>query len=440
MKIEKKVNNSQFKFLFVIFFSVTIFTFSFLPTKAIQFFSFSDTVSDSREGISATHSISWSGSVNTLRCVKVLFCTTGSGGCVLPTGLNSVSSSKESIVGLTDALWTFDNASNGLLKLTNAAGEIPAANVLMEFSGITNPIVSGSFSVRVQTYSDVGCLAQVDYGIASVAIVGQGISVSASVLDPDDPLVTPPSGGGGAITPTGFATVVFKGKAYPGSYVTILRSGVVATTLSADPAANFESTLTGLPAGLWTFGLWSEDKEGRKSLTLSFPAAITAGTITTFSGLFLPPTIDLDTTVLEKGEILNIFGYTYPESEVNVFINSETEIVKKVKADNSGGWLFALDTSIIEGGDHSARSKAVSPESEISPFSQSLNFKVLREGEERICQRVDLNFDGKVNLIDFSILLYFWEQSNPSNICADTNSDGRVDLVDFSIMMYYWTD
>ena len=438
MKIEKKVNNSQFKFLFVIFFSVTIFTFSFLPTKAIQFFSFSDTVSDSREGISATHSISWSGSVNTLRCVKVLFCTTGSGGCVLPTGLNSVSSSKESIVGLTDALWTFDNASNGLLKLTNAAGEIPAANVSVEFSGITNPIVSGSFFVRAQTYSDVGCLAQVDYGIASVAIVGQGVSVSAVIVDPSAPV--PPSGGGGAITPTGFATVVFKGKAYPGSYVTILRSGAVATTLRADPTADFEAILTGLPAGIWTFGLWSEDKEGRKSLTLSFPAAITAGTITTFSGLFLPPTIDLGTTVLVKGDTLNIFGYTYPESEVNVFIHSETEIVKKVKADDEGGWFFALDTNIIEEGDHSTRSKAVSPDSEISIFSQSLKFKVLKEGEERACQGADLNFDGKVNLIDFSILLYFWEQSDPSNIRADINSDRSVDLIDFSIMMYWWTD
>jgi len=437
MNTKKKINSFRFKFLFAVLFSVIIFTFSFLSTKAIQFFSFSDTISDSREGISATHSISWSGSVDTLRCVKILFCTTPSGGCVLPTGLNSTSSTKESITGLTNAFWTFDNTSNGLLSLTNALGENPLASVSMEFSGITNPIVSGNFFVRAQTYSDVGCLAQVDYGVASFVVVGQGISVSASIVDSTP--IPSGGGGGGQITPAGVASVVFKGKAYPGSYVTILRNGAVATTLSADPAANFESTLTGLPAGIWTFELWSEDKEGRKSLTLSFPTALTAGTITTFSGLFLPPTIDLDTVILAKGEILNIFGYTYPESEVNIFINSESEIVKKVKAGNDGGWLFALDTSIIETGDHSTRSKAVSPESEISPFSQSLSFKVLKEGEERPCQRADLNSDSKVNLIDFSILLYSWGQHNPSNACADLSSDGVVGLIDFSIMMYYWT-
>ncbi|MCK5475334.1 MAG: hypothetical protein KAI71_01990 [Candidatus Pacebacteria bacterium] len=437
MNTKKNNNNLHFKFLFTIFFSVIIFTFSFLPTKAIQFFSFSDTVSDSREGVSAVHSLSWSGSVNTLRCIKVLFCTTPNGGCTTPTGLNSTASSFDNSVGLTNALWVFNNTSNGSLNLINALGENPALNVSMEFSSITNPIVSGNFFTRVQTYSDIGCLAQVDYGIASIVIVGQGINVSASVVDST---TTPPSGGGGQIIPVGFASVVLKGKAYPGAYVTILKDGNIAATVNADPSANFESTLTGLPAGIRTFSLWSEDKDGRKSLTMSFTASLTAGTITTFSGLFLPPTIDLDTTVLAKGEILNIFGYTYPKSEVNVFINSDSEIVEKVIASDDGGWLLALDTSVIEGGDHSARSKAVSPDSEISIFSQSLNFKVLKEGEERPCQGADLNFDSKVNLIDFSILLYFWEQSNPSNICADINSDRKVNLIDFSIMMYHWTN
>ena len=437
MDTKKKNYYFQYKFLFVIFFSVIIFAFSSLPTNAIKFFSLSDTISDSREGVSVTHSLSWSGSVSTLRCIKILFCTLPNGGCIPPAGLDSTVSSKDSIVGLTNALWVFDNSSNGLLSLTNAIGENPAPNVSMEFSGTTNPIVSGDFVVRVQTYSDVGCLAQVDYGLTAVAIVGQGVSVSASVVESSDP--PPGGGGGGQIIPVGSASVVLKGKAYPGAYVTILKDGSVAATVSADPSANFESTLTGLPAGIRTFGLWSEDKDGRKSLTLSFTSMLTAGTITTFSGLFLSPTIDLETTVIAKGEILNIFGFTYPKSEVNVFVNSESEIVKKVIAGSDGGWLLALDTFDIEAGSHSARSKAVSPESEISPFSQSLDFRILKEGEERPCQGADLNFDGKVNLIDFSIMLYFWEQSNPSNICADINSDKNVNLIDFSIMMYWWT-
>ena len=50
--------------------------------------------------------------------------------------------------------------------------------------------------------------------------------------------------------------------------------------------------------------------------------------------------------------------------------------------------------------------------------------------------RADLNKDGKVNLIDFSILLFNW---NTDDTVADINQDGTVNLTDFSIMIFYWT-
>ena len=55
---------------------------------------------------------------------------------------------------------------------------------------------------------------------------------------------------------------------------------------------------------------------------------------------------------------------------------------------------------------------------------------------ELIYPSPDLNKDDRVNLIDFSILLYWWGRENPS---ADFNQDGLVNLTDFSIMLYYWT-
>ena len=51
----------------------------------------------------------------------------------------------------------------------------------------------------------------------------------------------------------------------------------------------------------------------------------------------------------------------------------------------------------------------------------------------------DINNDKKVNIVDFSIMLYFWKQSNPSNSCADINKDGIVNLFDFSVMLFWWT-
>ena len=56
-----------------------------------------------------------------------------------------------------------------------------------------------------------------------------------------------------------------------------------------------------------------------------------------------------------------------------------------------------------------------------------------------ICKGPDLNLDGFVNSIDFSILLYYWKKKPPfKNSCVDINKDNKVDSVDFSIMLYWW--
>jgi hypothetical protein len=57
----------------------------------------------------------------------------------------------------------------------------------------------------------------------------------------------------------------------------------------------------------------------------------------------------------------------------------------------------------------------------------------------------DINKDGSINIVDCSILMYYWNQTECSITnnychCADLNKDGKVDLQDFSIMLYYWTD
>jgi hypothetical protein len=51
----------------------------------------------------------------------------------------------------------------------------------------------------------------------------------------------------------------------------------------------------------------------------------------------------------------------------------------------------------------------------------------------------DLNVDGKVNSIDFSILLFYWKSKPPfKNQFVDINKDGKIDSIDFSIMLYQW--
>lgn len=54
-------------------------------------------------------------------------------------------------------------------------------------------------------------------------------------------------------------------------------------------------------------------------------------------------------------------------------------------------------------------------------------------------RRADLNCDGAVNIIDFSILIY-WFDRLPVPERVDLNRDGKVDIADFSVMAFYWTN
>ena len=89
------------------------------------------------------------------------------------------------------------------------------------------------------------------------------------------------------------------------------------------------------------------------------------------------------------------------------------------------------------------RAKSIVNDELESVFSESRVFTVLPEGLQIVqkkvakCGIVDFNCDGRVNLIDFSILLYNW--GTPTDTKTDLSEDGKVNITDFSIMLFWWT-
>lgn len=67
--------------------------------------------------------------------------------------------------------------------------------------------------------------------------------------------------------------------------------------------------------------------------------------------------------------------------------------------------------------------------------------EISKKREEVLCSRYDLNCDGRINLVDFSILAYWWKRplTAEAKRRIDFNGDGKVSLVDFSILAYHWT-
>ncbi|UZE92897.1 MAG: hypothetical protein IB617_01920 [Candidatus Nealsonbacteria bacterium] len=245
-------------------------------------------------------------------------------------------------------------------------------------------------------------------------------------------------GGGGYVPPTVPTKVILNGRAYPDSDVHVLSDGKLAKTVKADSKANFKAEIEDITPGVWSFSVWAIDKNKIKSITYTLTFRVTANTITTVSGIFLPPTINIDKNSLNRGEILNIFGQTVPNAQVDVHVLSE-ETIEKVESDEIGVWLSAFNTQFLEQGSHTSKAQSQITPEEKSGFGQVLTFyigKAVPLELNPICPGADLNKDGKVNLVDFSVLLYWWGRENAG---VDQNMNGIVDLPDFSIMLYYWT-
>lgn len=253
------------------------------------------------------------------------------------------------------------------------------------------------------------------------------VTITAVVQGPEPPPPPPDT------------VVTFRGIAYPQSQVTIQRNGAVLVTVPADPSAHFDVTLKNQQAGIASFDVFAEDAQGRVGRTSSFTISITAGTTTTVTGIFLGPTIQVNGDSFKASDTVTMLGATAPSSAVTIFVSSEEEQTFNVNADASGLWTLQKLGSDLGSGAHTAKAKAVAPSNEISGFSSSVSFAV---NAADVCDTknvADINCDGKVNLTDFSILLFYWKQKDPANARADINHDRVVNLTDLSILLFNWS-
>jgi len=238
--------------------------------------------------------------------------------------------------------------------------------------------------------------------------------------------------------------VIMMGYAYPNIDVNVMKDGQEAGLIKSDAKGVFKGFLENLTQGTFTFGLWANDSTGIRSMTYSSTFFIQQDTQTTLSDVILAPTIKINN---QSSILLNVFGETAPLSTVETWLYpkkvgvlAEAEITKISSiADINGKWSTNIDVSKLASGQYWVKAKTSVTSAGVSGFSQMLEYNLNVTAEPKptgACPGGDLNHDNKVNITDFSILLYNW---NTNNGCADQNNSGNVDLIDFSIMMFYWT-
>ena len=247
---------------------------------------------------------------------------------------------------------------------------------------------------------------------------------------PPQPSATP--GSIPAITKT---QVVLRGKAYPNSDVHVLLDGKSTNIVRADSNADFLYNTDAVAPGTATFSFWAADSSGVESLITSVVFDVVQSAVTNVNNIFLPPSLSVSDRQIAPGGLVTFSGESVPAAKVTTNLDSDTTNTFSATSSGAGQWAFQLNTSSIKQGFHSVKAAfALSPSSK-SGYGKSVSFFVgtkLPSGN----LSPDLNGDGKVNLVDFSIFLLSW---NTHDIRSDFNRDGVVNLADFSIMLFSWT-
>jgi hypothetical protein len=193
--------------------------------------------------------------------------------------------------------------------------------------------------------------------------------------------------------------------------------------------------------GTATLGIWAVDSAGTRSITFNNTFDVTQGAVTNLNDIILPPTIKLSSTNVSSGATITISGQAVPNSTISIYSDRNTTTpVATAQAGSNGTWSTQY-TNRLSNAEHTLRARSVSgtpPLTIQSSFSNTVQLFVGVNGTASTPS--DLNRDGSVNLIDFSILIFWWNTAGgDSDPPADINANGRVSLEDFSILLFNWS-
>jgi hypothetical protein len=339
-------------------------------------------------------------------------------------------------VAEVDLSWTVPQTFLGatIAGYEVGTGTISGSYVFQNVGNVTNFTKTGltngtPYFFIVKTYAPGGTF---------LVYSNEATATPNGVTPPPPP---PPSGGGGGSG--SYVNIEISGKAYPNAAVTLLRDSIVVANSNADSAGNFNFNQSGLSAGTYTFTLYATDLNNVKSASLSFERTIANAITTTVNNLIIAPTLQSNFSSVKQGEPINLTGYTAPNSQVTISLSGPQSAAYTVISNAQGSYsVFINSATLIKGEYNGTAASLVS--NNPSPPSLSIKFIV---GDATIvppppgqCGRSDLNCDGRVDLVDFSILLYYWESSDLSrNPRVDIDKSGEVGLRDLSIMLYDWT-
>jgi len=240
---------------------------------------------------------------------------------------------------------------------------------------------------------------------------------------------------------SGDGRVIINGSAFPNSAVTILVDGQIADSVRADASGRYSITLDEIARGAYTFGVYATGPNNVKSSTFSTSFTVSGARTSSLSNINVVPSIAVSPDPVNPGQELTVSGYALPNATISLENGRNNTSIKSdltATSNSSGFWTTSVSTNNFSNGTYRVRARASQDGGAQTNFSEYTFYGVGQAADVPL--NTDLNRDGKVNLVDFSILLFWWNGTGgDSDPPADINRDGRVNLTDFSILLFNWT-
>ena len=315
------------------------------------------------------------------------------------------------------------SVSGNRVSITNIA-VLPGNNVNIVGIKFTNPAVGATQALTLSISDDANGVIIRNRQTVFVNNDGPLIAVTVTIINE-------------------LSSLILSGYTGPNDFTTLTEGTNTIATTSANASGYFSFSLSGLTPSGHTYLLSSTDSSNQTTSQSSQQVFLLPSTLTSVTGILLSPTIILNKAAINSGDTLIASGTAKPLSTINLFIESPLRSYT-VQTDATGLWSYtvaATDTATWQPGQYRAYTNVEDVSGNQSIVSPTINFTVgqaIDTNNPPACGNIshgDLNCDGKTNLTDFSILLFYWHTNKHK---ADINSDGAVNLTDFSIMMYYF--
>ncbi len=168
----------------------------------------------------------------------------------------------------------------------------------------------------------------------------------------------------------------------------------------------------------------------------AFGVSVVSGT----SGYLTVTLNDSDPIVSGSAIIIKISQIVNPASSGSYRVTITTKTSSNSVLDEKNAMIAITDPVVVSASKASPPAPTPAPAPSPVPVSSQGGYGGSSSGNIPTSVRfriVDFNEDYRVDLVDFSILVFNW--GIPKNPATDINRDKVVDLVDFSTLLYWWT-